>query len=86
MNDVAIFHQVIAGVAGRLRALRGEPRENNLSIKHHSMAMRTVSNKLSDAKEAQRDYALAGVAILVCYSVSMLLYILCESCLLTEYL
>jgi hypothetical protein len=70
LNDPAVFHQLLASSAWRIRKIRGEDPNNNISLAHHSLAIRTVNKRLSDPEHLKGDYAIAGVTILVCYSVS----------------
>ena len=72
VGDASIFHQVISSVAGKLSRLRGGDQVGmGMMYEHHSAAMRTVSRNLSDPALVMSDWTLGGVAILVCFSVSV---------------
>jgi hypothetical protein len=72
MMDPAAFHQVLSNAAlnlASLRAGRSVP-ENLESIRHHAKAVKLVTQRIANPKEAVADGLLGAVAGFSCYHVN----------------
>jgi len=72
ISEPAIFHQLLASVAIRIRIVRGEKPDNIVSVAHHSLAIRSVNRKLADSRQSLSDNSIFAILILTCYSVRFL--------------
>lgn len=70
INDPATFHQFLANVSLNISRLRGTDLNDVVTVAHLSLAIRCVSNKLSDPAFRISDSVLVSIVTFVCYSVS----------------
>ncbi|CZR67426.1 uncharacterized protein PAC_17325 [Phialocephala subalpina] len=68
VRDAATFHQFLANVSLNISRVRGENLDNAVSIAHHSLAIRSVNQKLSDPNLRTSGDVIASILCFVCYS------------------
>ncbi|KUJ07837.1 uncharacterized protein LY89DRAFT_742603 [Mollisia scopiformis] len=68
VKDAANFHQFLANVSLNVSRVRGEDLENAVSVGHHSLAIQSINQKLSDPNLRTNDDMVVGILSFVCYS------------------
>lgn len=71
----ATFHQFLANVSLNVSRVRGESLDNGVTVAHHSLAIRSVNQKLSDPALKASDDVLLGILSFRCYDVSQFITI-----------
>ncbi|KAL2068635.1 hypothetical protein VTL71DRAFT_14972 [Oculimacula yallundae] len=64
----ATFHQFLANVSLNVSRVRGESLDNIVTVAHHSLAIRSVNQKLSDPVLKASDDVLLGILSFRCYN------------------
>ncbi|KAH7306113.1 hypothetical protein BKA65DRAFT_601851 [Rhexocercosporidium sp. MPI-PUGE-AT-0058] len=64
----ATFHQFLANVSLNVSRVRGESLDNVVTVAHHSLAIRSVNQKLSDPVLKASDDVLLGILSFRCYN------------------
>ncbi|KAG4438503.1 hypothetical protein IFR05_006026 [Cadophora sp. M221] len=62
------FHQFLANVSLNISRVRGENLDNAVTVAHHSLAIRSVNQKLSDPVLKASDDVLLGILSFRCYN------------------
>ncbi|KAF8859223.1 hypothetical protein BDZ45DRAFT_368044 [Acephala macrosclerotiorum] len=70
VRDAANFHQFLANACLYISRDRGEDLDNTVAIAHHSLAIRSVNQKLSDPDLRTSDDVVIGVLCFICYSIT----------------
>ncbi|KAH9207786.1 hypothetical protein DL95DRAFT_415304 [Leptodontidium sp. 2 PMI_412] len=64
----ATFHQFLANASLNVSRVRGENLDNAVTVAHHSLAIRSVNQKLSDLVLKASDDVLLGILSFRCYN------------------